>query len=138
MTPPTLPETVARLAEQVPSLLMHEPKQDTTLYVRGEPLFCRTYRLSYHGGWSYLHVNDERGPVCGLGLRDIEYALREEIEARGWTVVQRIDPPSPPEKRAFAAIYFPDELVTRKHAYADFPAHALSLALLRALERGEK
>ncbi|WP_407543755.1 hypothetical protein Q0M94_28540 (plasmid) [Deinococcus radiomollis] len=131
MTAPTLPDTLRALSERLPERF----RTDDGAFQVHLPI-TRAGRLNH---WETLFYQDEDG--SGWELDDLsslpmwEWALREEIEARGWLwgvesghfshgyqVVLKTRPP------VFASS---TELAV---AYAPTPAHALALALLRALD----
>lgn len=63
----------------------------------------------------------------------IEYTLREECLARGWTISMEIRPGTQPSRHC-VVLYTPNFF----SAHADTPAHALGLALLAALSDSDK
>lgn len=72
-------------------------------------------------------------PIGPFHLLHIEATLREECAARDWTVGLNI-PGSGKHWEPHAAIYFPGELVSKTHSYADTCTHALALALIKAIQ----
>lgn len=86
--------------------------------------------VDVHEGGNWVHVG-YLPPAGPLLLHRLEYALREEIEARGWTIqLNTSNPPDPCRVSVETPKWF-------YPAYADTPAHALCLALLSALEEAE-
>lgn len=121
---PTLSDTLRALAEAVPG------RFEVNADAQGNQFFC-VWQHDNGGHWLLIYVlskHHEGG--AAYGTRNLEYALREEIEARGW---------------AYGTVYLPEEgthtAMIRTwpgqeqpfQVEADSPAHALGLALLQAL-----
>lgn len=119
MTAPTLPETLARLAQLMPERV-------------------QWMNAGYDGAFWMVYLTDEQDPdssgFVSLGhpaspnQSRLEEALRQECMARDWSLNQQADPhPVHPSWRA--TIYTPQF----RSAQGSSPAHALALALLGAL-----
>lgn len=108
MTAPTLPETLARLAQLLPERVPYAGQAVT--------------QVRYAGAKRQVRPDEPESLVW------LEMALREECAARGWSLNQQADPhPVHPSWRA--TIYTPQF----RSAQGSSPAQALALALLSAL-----
>lgn len=124
MTAPSLPETLARLAQLLPERVRAE---------MGEPDDVEPWVFRYeakHRGWITVWWGGDMAAPHDLGA--LEMTLREECQARGW--MWRVWAGLP--GHGFGAEIERSVLTRRFEGYADTPAHALALALLSAL-RGE-
>ena len=126
MTAPTLPDTLARLAELLPLRVRIDPHREASyaeVRVRGE--------------WQYVYYITPDSPAWashGLGEMWLEAALREECRARDWFW----------EVNAHRATVSPDWDRTRYtvgwqefHPAPYSSVHALALAMLAALSDSE-
>lgn len=134
MTTPTLPETLARLAQLLPERVRVGGGDAGTVTV----LVQTREVIAPHLGINSLHSWEcigFAGPdpryVGGFNLQShrwLEFALREECEVRGWHLDQESSPhPTYPSYRA--TIYAPQF----NSARGSTPAHALALAMISAL-----
>ena len=136
---PTLPETLARLAERVPERVRIDPD----VAAPGLDIACVYFAGHWHVTWE-LRPEGLHDFQDGLSSCLLRAALEEEIEARGWTCRQE-SRPGGSSSRHHAYVYLlarplgEASYTPTHHGRADSPAHALALALLSALEaqRGE-
>lgn len=153
MTAPTLPETLARLAQLLPGRVRAEMATDET----------ETWVYRYEArrrGWRTVWWGDERpdphrpdslepawrgsrlprdAPWRTHNLDPLEMALREECEARGWPAELTLNPPG--MGRPHGAVIWSGGWHSGgmpsgplHFGKSDTPAHALALALVSALE----
>ena len=127
---PTLADTLQALARALPMRVM--------LVWRGigPTLWIHSCRVKVDGMWVPCLYSEgvalANGYPVAPYLHLIEYALREECEARGWPwKVQR----SP--SGAYGASVLPRPAIWAHNTMADTAAHALALALLSALHAAQ-
>lgn len=118
MTAPTLPETLARLAQLLP---------DRVLLVATTHVIVRVYGRPAPLLFSEAH-----------NLDALEFALREECAARGWPAQLTLNPPG--MGRPHGAVIWSGGWHSGgmpsgplHFGKSDTPAHALALALVSAL-----
>ncbi|GHG37656.1 hypothetical protein GCM10017784_35110 [Deinococcus indicus] len=120
MTAPTLPETLARLAQLLPSRVRGTGGYKwSTFYVSSSMFEAEAIWSAY----------DEKIDANPLRLHLLEFALREECEARGW--MWRVWAGLP--GHGFGAEVERGVLTRPFEGMAEAPAHALALAMISAL-----
>ncbi|UQN10321.1 hypothetical protein [Deinococcus sp. QL22] len=121
MSAPRLSETLGKLAEALPERAAMDYQQGVLKILAGG-----RQRKVY---W----MNDLLGRAPdATGLLFLEYGLREECDARGWT--WDLETRRDQDAKAWAQVYCGDQRASGDMC-ADTPGQALALALLSALER---
>jgi hypothetical protein len=119
----SLPELLRRLSELMPGgrvAMGRTSPGGVCCYLNLRPIWKRgDHEAGGPGHWS----ED--------GLLQLEHALREEIEQRGWDYRQCRDATFTPQ---YTAVIFQPEQNVGTDGYGPTPAHALAAALVAALE----